>query len=110
MVDPNSEITALKPAQKLLVMDLLRDAGVNVSHWAENFKGRYPSTNPKYCYNWSFEQPGELVALCLWHNSLEVEGGKVIFRREPKAYATKSNVPGAVQCLRLRTANNFRSE
>jgi hypothetical protein len=97
MVDANAAIVALKPIQKLLVMDVLREAGVGVSHWAENFKGRYPSANPKYCYNWSFEQPGELVALCLWHNSLEVSGGNVVFRREPKAYATKASVPGAIQ-------------
>ena len=96
-VKPEVVIENLKPVEKLRVMDLLGEAGVDVSHWGDNFKGRYPSANPKYCYNWSFEQPGELVALCLWHNSLEIAGESVIFRREPKAYSTGKNVPGAVQ-------------
>lgn len=97
MVEPYSVIDSLKPIQKLRVMDLLHDAGIDVSRWGDNFRGNVPAANPKYCYNWSFEQPGELVALCLWHNSLEVVSGNVVFRREPKAYATMANVPGAVQ-------------
>ena len=96
-VEPKAVIEGLKPVYKLRVMDLLGEAGVNVSHWGDNFKGRYPAANPKYCYNWSFEQPGERVVLCLWHNSLDVAEGEVVFRREPKAYATMKHVPGAVQ-------------
>jgi hypothetical protein len=61
----------LKPTQKLLVMDLLDQAGVDVSDW-KNFKGDVPANNPKYCYNWSFEKPGQLIVVCLW---------LVIFRR-----------------------------
>jgi hypothetical protein len=57
-------IEDLQPTQRLLVMNLLEEAGVDVSAWANGKGGvRKAASNPKYCYNWSFEQPGELVVL-----------------------------------------------
>ena len=58
-----SVLDELKPIRKLLVMNLLREIGVDVSQW-KNYKGAHASANPKYCYNWSFEQPGEVVVVC----------------------------------------------
>lgn len=55
----------LKPTRKINVIDLLDQAGVDTSDW-KNFDGDHPSQNPKYCYNWSFEQPGEFIVVCLW--------------------------------------------
>lgn len=76
-----STLDELVPKQKLRVMDLLREAGVDVSHW-KDYKGKNPATNPKYCYNWSFEQPGEKVVVCLWHPSLREEKGRIVFSRK----------------------------
>jgi 5-methylcytosine-specific restriction protein A len=53
----------LRPTKKSLVMDLLKEAGCDVRAWADY--GGPPAANPKYCYNWSFEQPGEFVVLCI---------------------------------------------
>ena len=89
-----SVLDDLKPIQKFLVMDLLKEAGVDVSQW-KNYKGKSPSANPKYCYNWSFEQPGEVVVACLWHRSLKSENGKIVFRRKPRAHASVRQEPGA---------------
>jgi 5-methylcytosine-specific restriction enzyme A len=83
-----SVIDDLKPTRKALVMDLLSDAGFDVSDW-KNYRGRAPAANPKYCYNWSFEQPGEAVAVCLWHDSLTERDGKIVYHRKPKAGAYK---------------------
>lgn len=57
---------------------MVRDAGVDVSDW-EASKGNALSAaaNPKYCYNWSFVQPNEVVVLNLWHSDLEEKGGVV---------------------------------
>ena len=57
-------LSDLRPAHKLHVMDLVRDAGVDVSDW-RNFKGgaKRARMNPKYCYEWAFEQAGEVVVL-----------------------------------------------
>jgi len=66
----------LKPLRKSKIMDLLSETGCDVSAWGD-YDGP-PAANPKYCYNWSFEQPGEFVVLCMWHKSFKVRGGKVI--------------------------------
>jgi hypothetical protein len=73
---------------------LLKDAGVDVSQW-KNYKGSSPAANPKYCYNWSFEQPGEVVVVCLWHESLKEENGNVVVRRKPRAYGSVRKGPAA---------------
>src|SRR5258708_18129696 len=88
-------IEDLKPTERLLVMNLLDKAGVDVSAWA-NGKGvfRKAASNPKYCYNWSFEQPGELVVLCLWHNGLTTAGGKIVYRLNPKHKGAMIRPPG----------------
>jgi 5-methylcytosine-specific restriction protein A len=89
-----SVLNELKPIQKFLVMDLLEQAEFDVSQW-KNYKGTRPAANPKYCYNWSFEQPGERVAVCVWHQSLKQQNGKVFFRRKPRAHASVRKGPGA---------------
>lgn len=80
--------TAPKPTQKLVVMELLKEAGVDVSDWP-NYRGSNPSTNPKYCYNWSFEQPGKLFVVCIWHDSLTVEDGMTVYRHQPDPHGRK---------------------
>lgn len=89
-----SVLDELKPTHKFLMMDLLRQAGFDISQW-KNYKGNNPATNPKYCYNWSFEQPGEIVAVCLWYPSLKDEKGSVIFRRKPKDFSAYGKGPSA---------------
>jgi hypothetical protein len=74
-----TDLEQLRPETKARVMDLLNDAGVDVSDWAVDFKGKHPSANPKYCYNWSFEKSGEFVVTCLWHLDLETNEGDILF-------------------------------
>lgn len=88
-------IEDLRPTDKLLVMNLLEVAGVDVSAWADGKGGaRKAASNPKYCYNWSFEQPGEAVVLCLWHNGLTTERGKAVYRLNPKYRGAITRPPG----------------
>ena len=44
-----TSLSDLKPTKKFLVMNLLADAGFDVSDWA-NYDGKHPASNPKYCY------------------------------------------------------------
>jgi 5-methylcytosine-specific restriction enzyme A len=90
----SSILDELRPVQKFLVIDLLGEVGVDVSKW-KDYKGKSPAANPKYCYNWSFEQPGEVVAVCLWHRSLKKKNGTAYFNRKPRAYASIRKEPGA---------------
>jgi 5-methylcytosine-specific restriction protein A len=58
---------------------MVRDAGVDVSDWeASKGRARSAASNPKYCYNWSFVEPGKVVVLNLWHSDLKEQNGAVI--------------------------------
>jgi 5-methylcytosine-specific restriction protein A len=90
-----TELSDLKPTSKPLVMDLLKDVGVDVSQLAKMKGGAAKAaSNPKYCYNWSFEQPGEVVAVCLWYPGLKKEGGKIVHRLHPKSRGSIRPEPG----------------
>lgn len=70
-------IEELKPSSKQLVYDLVTEAGVDTSDWA-NFDGEHPSSNPKYCYEWAFwDDTKQTVALCLWYSLMKEENGLV---------------------------------
>lgn len=60
-------------------MDLVAEAGVNVSDWA-NFQGgaARAAMNPRYCYEWSFVEPGEVVVLNLWYDLMRGVQGKIV--------------------------------
>lgn len=61
------------------VMDLVRDAGVDIGDWS-NFRGgeRKAASNPKYCYEWSFIEPGKVVVLNRWRASMREQNGTVV--------------------------------
>jgi 5-methylcytosine-specific restriction enzyme A len=73
-------------------MDILDQLGIDVSDWGD-YKGgaAKAAANPKYCYEWSFEKPGEFVVLNLWHSSLQDRDGVITlsdnFGRDARAYA-----------------------
>jgi 5-methylcytosine-specific restriction enzyme A len=69
----------LKPHDHPRVMDLVSEAGVDVTHWAQGKRGivRTPASNPAYCYEWAFVQPERLVVLKLWHDQIEERDGQL---------------------------------
>jgi 5-methylcytosine-specific restriction protein A len=70
-------LSLLIPTEKKRIIDLVESAGINISDWA-NYKGNEPSTNPKYCYEWSFvSEASKTMVCCLWHDMLIDENGKV---------------------------------
>lgn len=79
-------------------MDLVREAGVDVSDWGNYKKGpAYAASNPRYCYDWSFIQPGQVAVLNLWHGNLvQDESGihsKFNIRKHGDECKQKSNKP-----------------
>ena len=64
----SATVADLCPTEKLRVYDLVSAAGIDVSDWA-NFRGRVPSSNPKYCYDWVFVG-SDRIAICLWHREM----------------------------------------
>lgn len=77
-----SKLDEIAPKQRLLLMDLVKEAGVDVSDWA-NCKGGVAkaAANPKYCYEWSFIEPGKVVVFNLWHDQMEESDGEIITRK-----------------------------
>lgn len=78
----------LKPAYRHHVFDLVKQAGYDVTDWVESSNDpRGPKANPKYCYEWSFVQPGELIVLNLWHAAMREEEGLIVQRNNFRADA-----------------------
>jgi 5-methylcytosine-specific restriction enzyme A len=74
----NSEITleSIRPVQRQFVMDLVDQAGIDVSAWRIKKGGlavKNPRANPKFCYEWSFGGDGEPIALCIWHKDIYID-------------------------------------
>lgn len=84
-----SDLLTIQPSQHLLVMDLVREAGVDVSDWPNYADGgRGPAANPRYCYEWAFVQPGQVVVLNVWHQDIAESGGALVLRDNLRSAAT----------------------
>lgn len=65
-----SLLDSLHPTEQQRVYDLVKDAGLDVSEWANYNKPDSPASNPKYCYEWCFTD-SQRVVLCLWHQEMK---------------------------------------
>lgn len=71
--DMNTDLAGLMPTERLFVMDLLEQVGIDVAPWRVTAEGRpvkKPRANPHYCYNWAFGSEAEGFLVCVWHASL----------------------------------------
>ena len=70
---------SLKPRENQRVMDLVAAAGVDIQQWAVSRRGpvKTPASNPAYCYEWAFTEPGKVVVLNVWHRAIEERNGNV---------------------------------
>lgn len=99
------ELESIKPKKKLLVFDLVEQAGFNMSDWVDSSKDpRGPKADPKYCYEWAFLEPGVAVVLNLWHEAMVVEDGAIVQRGNFREEANSHRGPeGKFQWLRRAT-------
>lgn len=100
-------LESLRPTRKDQVLDLVRRAGHDVSDWsASSSRGAAgASTNPKYCYEWAFVEPGTGIVLNLWHQALSVTPAGDIVHRENfrvDADVLARRVPGSARARRAR--------
>jgi 5-methylcytosine-specific restriction protein A len=75
-------LDSLRPILRARIMDLVADAGIDVSPWSRRADGSIaenPQKNPHYCYEWAFGGDGEPTALCVWHRLLKMEDGIVSY-------------------------------
>jgi 5-methylcytosine-specific restriction protein A len=84
-----SALAEVKPISRQRVMDLVQTAGVDVSEWG-NFRGgqQKAASNPKYCYEWSFVEAGQLVILNLWYENMHPDKGRIIQKLDLRRRAT----------------------
>lgn len=89
-----SSLESIRPNNKLLVFDLVEHAGLDMSDWiASSNDHRGPKANPKYCYEWSFVEPGQVVILNLWHEAMTMEVGEIVQRGNFRADALSHRGP-----------------
>jgi len=87
--------SSLLPSSKPTVMELVREAGLDVADWA-NFDGGQAraATNPRYCYEWAFIEPRRMAVLNLWHADLVEENGQVTTVADPLRRARRIEEEG----------------
>lgn len=98
-------LASLKPTKLHFIMDLVAQAGIDVSDWS-NFKGgpTKARANPKYCYEWAFDD-GEKVVITLWHDELVSEHGVIERRFNVDAHVrAERNATREARRARLRAA------
>lgn len=101
MCSANSDsIEMLRPLSKPNLMDLLIEAGLDVSNWS-NFKGGpdRAASNPKYCYRWSFGDPDKIVVLSIWFEDLKIEDDTIYQDRNIRRIAQNLSGPSKRRAL-----------
>jgi len=98
----------LRPIAHKKVIDLVREAGLDVSDWSSFAGGRRrPAMNPKYCYEWAFMQPDKPVLINLWYADMEERNGVITWTKTPRewfAAARYPSHPGRLRSERLDKA------
>lgn len=82
-------LSEVDPKVHRRVMDLVREAGVTVSDWTNFRSGPKPeraASNPKYCYEWAFVEPGKVVVLNLWFDAMTEQNGNLLQTINPRRF------------------------
>lgn len=85
-------IADLRPTSQTRIIDVVAEAGIDVSGWktkADGMPVANPAKNPRYCYEWGFGGDGEPILLCVWHRSLSEIDGQAAYRDNLRALAMK---------------------
>lgn len=88
---PDAVLESLRPTTKTNVIDLIAEAGVDVSPWHFRADGTAidaPAENPSYCYDWAFGSTFEHIVLCIWHGSLAVDGETIVYAENMRKLGT----------------------
>ena len=81
MSQADIDLEFLRPADRARVYDIVRQAGIDVTDWANYKRPEAPAANPKYCYEWAFTQEEkQLVVLNLWFKDIKSDAGRVYCR------------------------------
>ena len=97
------ELASLKPKNSYNVFNLAQQAGFDVSDWiASSNDKRGHKANPKYCYEWSFVEPGKVAIFNLWFANMLLEDGLIKQRGNFRADAVSHSGPNGKTQWRTR--------
>lgn len=116
LADLKAELARLRPLQRKAVIDLVYRAGISIASWyikTDGSPAASPRSNPSYCYEWCFGGGNrEPVLLCIWHESLVVDGGAIRLRENLRRSAARleaiANTSGEHPDNRLRARDQAR--
>lgn len=103
-------LETLKPRTKETIYDLLQQIDISTDEWLTKENGEEVDNvkaNPNYCYNWSFGSIQEGFALCIWHGTLELIDGQVIFEENLRELSRQ--LQAAARQATKETAKRTRS-
>jgi 5-methylcytosine-specific restriction enzyme A len=73
-------LESLRPRQGNRIIDLVDQAGIDISNWSRTQDGsivKTPAANPSFCYEWAFGGDTEPTLLCIWHSSISIIEDKI---------------------------------
>lgn len=88
----NVNAASLEPPTLRPIMELVREAGIDVTEWEFNTDGKpvqTPQANPRFCYNWSFGNTHSGYVICVWHPFLKDERGRVVYLSDTGTHLKK---------------------
>lgn len=88
--DLSDLLASLRPNSGAMVMELVRDAGIDISPWATKKDGTpvvKPQANPAYCYEWCFGGGDEPTALCVWHGDVTIADSRICYEDNLRDFA-----------------------
>ena len=88
----NTGIEFLRPDGKRLIIECVKDAGIDVTDWGLTKDGQpisRPQSNGAYCYDWSFRSlNGQRMVVCVWFEEISVDvQGRIVFEGNLRRYA-----------------------
>lgn len=88
--DLKQTLKSIRPSTAGMVMDLVAEAGIDVSAWhfkSDGTQVKNPRANPHYCYEWSFGGGGQPTALCIWHRDIKSGQDVIEYEDSLRQYA-----------------------
>ena len=104
-IDLLQEIESIRPKVPGMIMDMVADAGIDVTPWYVTKDGvavKNPRANPSYTYDWAFGGGSEPTALCVWHKSISCSSELIFFEDNLRDLALKL---GLIAIDRTKPAN-----
>ena len=81
----------LKPSKRLNLIDLVEEAGHDVTPWNKT-KG-HPASNPKYCYEWCFHDSSVGHILNLWYKKMTEDASGITYTGNMRDMLEKAKNP-----------------